>query len=720
MIPCQNCNAELPDDARFCGSCGGAINAPADGQTKVSDARHMDASGLQAPARMSLPGIAPVSPSPAFLTGPQWNPYLEKNPNVEGDTYTTAMSEEEEEEERRRRAALFGMGLAELGAYPQGGGMPVVQGTPQMGSVPAVQGAPQVPGSAFPGGSVQVAPHTPPAYMSGPVSPAPHLPSTTSPTQTLPAHHPPSGSPGSPPRHGCAPGLIIAAITIPLVIIASIFWLGLTIFAPGLSLAGSSSVTPGGTLSLHGSHFLPGSSITLELDGTTPIFVLNQRPMQPADFATGAGQNQQAQQAARAAGLAAAQVYALASGNATISAGSDGAFNVSIPIDPSWSSGRHTISATEAITHRSASLLFTILSSTPFTPTPAGTGTVTPTPSVSATPATVTPTPTTTAPSSQPGLSCINPASVTLGPVSEYYAQVLTSTATLCANGSGPVSWSASWNTNQAPWLSLKTTSGQINAPGEVQIALSASAAQLGQGNYAATITFSSPSSRAAETLKVSFVVQAGCIKASPGTLSFTGVASASDAPAQTVALTNCGAIGTWTARATTTDGANWLYVSPASKTLDGRGAPPENVSITTSNLKTQLAPGTYTGSVNFTIGSGSFTVQVTLIVQPPPTLSVNPTALTGSVDCSASGGTYACFVTLTNNAPYANLTWTYSQKLIPSLVVKPSSFTIAPGQSARVPLYISPNDCSSGAEIIFTGPANSVNVAWQCYPPIG
>lgn len=707
MKCCENCKTELPEEARFCGNCGAIIGIPADGQTRISNAQRINPSGAQAPAGISLPGVAPVSPMPAFTSGSQWHPYMEKQ--LQSDSDTPAVPYTDEDEERRRRAALLGMGLVAMGAFPQGGSVPSVLGTPQVGSVPSVSGTPQAPGSAMQGGmqggTLQVAPHAPPMSMPSPVSPTPHLPSNSSPTLTLHPHHPPSGSSsgssGSSPKHGCAPTLIIAAIIIPLVIIASIIGLGLTLFAPSLSLSGSNSVTSGGTLHLHGSHFLPGGSIELTLDATTPVFVVSPQFTHAMAFTDHAHQ----------AIHSLAQLYVPSAGNNSINARSDGTFDATINIAPSWSSGQHTIVASEASTHRSASLSFTILG--PFTtPSP----TLSPTVTGTVTPKTLTPTPSSTAPSSASGLSCINPASLSLGPVSENYVPAMTSTVTLCASGSGVIRWQAS----QGPsWLSLSTTSGQIDAPGEVQITVSASAAQLGPGNYTTTISFSSPSSSATQTLKVSFMVQAGCIKASPGSLSFMGVANVSDAAAQAVVLTNCGATGTWTASAKTSDGSNWLYVNPANATLSG-GATSSSVSVSTSNLKVKLAPNTYTGSVTFAIGSGSFTVQVTLIVQAAPNLSANTNSLTGSADCSSSNSTYLCYVTLTNDSSNLSLTWTYSQKLIPSLVAKPSSYTLAPGQSERVPLYISQNDCSSAAQIIFTGPNNSVTVYWYCYPPIG
>src|SRR5207302_1074092 len=153
--------AELPDEARFCGNCGALNNVPADGQTRISNVQRIDPSGAQALAGTSLAGLASASPIPAFMSGPQGHSYMEKQVQPGSDTPTVPLIDEDEE--RRRRAALLGMGLVELGAFPQGDSVPSVQGTPQVGNVPSVPGGPQVPGSALQGGPLQVTPHAPPA-----------------------------------------------------------------------------------------------------------------------------------------------------------------------------------------------------------------------------------------------------------------------------------------------------------------------------------------------------------------------------------------------------------------------------------------------------------------------------------------------------------------------------------------------------------------------------
>lgn len=738
MKYCAYCNAALSEDAQFCGSCGNAIDIPVDGFTRISSVRHPELPASTPTPRISLPGIAttPELPEPLSPDYAQRNFSTQQTAPLEMSIPTLPI--DEEEEERRRRAALWGIGLIGIDAFPQGNSVPMVQGALQPGGVPTVQGTPQVQGGSFQNMQAagqaasihQLAPQMP--FAPAPMTPSPLTPTPSSPPLTIPQHphggtstgSTNSGSPAPKPQPGCTPLLIICAIVIPIIIFASIIGLGLTILAPSLALNGSSSVVLGSNLVLYGNHFLPGSSISLTLDHSTPVYVTNQNHR---NVAASTSRISSMQDTARV--LSEVQAGLLLAGSSTIKASGDGAFNLTITIDPAWSLGQHIITAEEVLTHRSASLLFTIVSGvTSPTPSPTGTGTKTPnpTPSKTKTPGIIpspTPSPTATTPpattpTAQPGLSCINPASVSLGPVSENYAEAVSASVQLCAGGNGVVQWTANWDESQATWLALSTTSGQINAPGQAQLSVSANAAQLEPGNYSVTITFSSTSSSTTQELNVSFQVQAGCLKISPSSLSFTGVASTSDPASRSISLTNCGAVGTWTANDATSDGANWLSVNRTSDTLANGGS--EKVTISASNLNAQLAAGTYTGSVTFTIGSSSFVVQVTLTVQSPPTISANPTSLTGSIDCpSPNGGAYLCSITLMNNSQSASLTWTYSAQSIPSLVVNAASFTIAPGQTEQVQLNISVNDCSNGASITFTGPANSVTVAWQCYPPI-
>lgn len=722
---CEFCEAALPEDARFCGSCGNILDSSFGEQTRSSTVLHHNSlQNEAAPATIrvdqpgiSQPGLTPIPTPSNPVSQPGCYPSTidehgqtyQSNQATSDTTPTGPLSDEDEE--KRRRAVLLGLGLVGLDALSHGNQVPMVLGTPQIGNVPFAQGAPQAPGSSLPG-----------SFNAAPTQVSPQFPATSQPPASisypsLPTHTPPQGPQGQPdpgstnhpphpphPPHGCALQLIIAAIIVPLLILGSIIGLGLTIFAPSLSLSGSSSVSAGENLSLHGSHFVPGSSVTLLLDGSAPLSATRFPASNSLTHAI---------VAARSLSMSAGSVE----GQGTIQVGGDGTFTVSISVNPFWAPGKHTIVASEAVTHRNATLNFTMLAPG-WTPTPTMTGTLSPGPSptTKASPA-VSP----SAPSTQVGLSCLNPSSLSPGPVLAYSAQAVTSAVTLCSNGTGAVNWLASWDTASAPWLSVSPASGQLNAPAQTTVTVSASAAPLGAGDYTAVVTFSSSSSAVTETLNVSFAVQVGCIKASPTSLSFTAVAGVSDPASQTVNISSCSAGGPWQASAKTSDGANWLFVSPTSGTLGSgsAGGPPDTVAVSASNLKAQLAAGTYTGSVTFTLGSGTFAEQVMLTVQPAPVLSSNTTSLVGSSNCSTSSGNYVCYVTLTNTSSSDSLTWTSSANNIPSAVITPASNTLSPGQSERVRISISANDCSAKASISFTGPANTVTVTWQCTLPI-
>jgi len=622
------------------------------------------------------------------------------------DTPTISLSLEEEEDERRRRAAILGMGVPLLGGLTVEGqldaaSIPMVQGTPQIGEVPSVQGTPQMPA-----GSIEQGLYSSPTIM------APQLPSSAPvfplPATTTTLHHPPHphhpNHPHTPHNepHGCGLVFIIAAISIPILIILSFLGLGLTVLAPGLSLSGSTNVVQGGTFTLHGNHFIPGSSVTLTLDDTIPLdFSSRNLPEQSAFTENTAMQilstdTQQAMQ--------------LSLSNNTVSVGGDGTFAVTITANPDWAIGEHTIKASETLTHRSADLVFTIyLAGT--TPTSSTTGTASPSVNATSSPTTtLTPTATTTI----PGLSCVNPSSISFGPISQGYNQPVSAQVTLCTTGTGTVNWTATWDQNAATWLQLDNTSGQISAPGQAQVIVSALASNLTPGSYSVTLTFTSQPDNTTKSLPISLTVQAGCATGNPNRLSFNGVASVSDPTAQTVTITNCGPPGTWSASTQTNTGANWLFANPTANSLNAGAT--NNVTITASNLKAQLAAGTYTGSVIFKIGSGTFTVNVTLTVMPAPTLSGTPTLILANRQCKPdqTGGLWVCSVLLINNSNTVSLNWSAASG-IKGINFKPSSGTLPPGQSISVQINVPVSDCPTKGILTFTGPANTVTVEWYC-----
>jgi len=489
----------------------------------------------------------------------------------------------------------------------------------------------------------------------------------TPPTQ--PAHpHPGPHGPGA-RQSGCVPGLVVAGVTC-LLIIASIIGLGFTILSPSLSLGGTTNVAWGESIHLHGSNFIPGSTVRLTLDGAAPLYYTGRNPATQVSYST-----------ITTAGLEMIEeqfVQDSSAKNSVVVSG-NGTFNVSVIVNPSWHAGRHFILASEEISPRSAQLTFTIQQpGTPSTTTP-----------------TETPTPLTQ------GLSCVKPASIALT-ASTGYTQPVSQKVTLCAIGSGTINWTASWDRNAAPWLQLDHTSGKINTPGQGQVKVSTLAASLKPGKYTTAITFSSQASGTQVSLTVSFMVEAGCVSVTPGTFKVSSVISATQT--QTATVTNCGnAAGSWFAATS----ANWLKVAPASGTLSAGAA--QKVTITMSQGKV----GTFTGQSTFTLGESQSAVHVTLKVQAP-TLSVSPSSLNALKDCNPDNNrlVWLCHVTITNNGNvHANLNWSTNGPS--NITFSPASGTLAAGASVRVEIDIPFNGCPDSAALGFIGPANSVTVAW-------
>src|SRR6266581_5156342 len=681
MHTCEFCGSLIPDYASFCGQCGRVPSKAMETRTMASGFHMQDVQYIDTATIASVSGN--------FQPNSVYN-----QQSFISNTPTTLLSQEEEEE-RRRRAAILGMSVPLLGSLavegmPNAGNVPMVQGTPQIGGVPTVQGTPYPPAGSMGQG-----------LYSSPTVMAPQLPSSI-PVSPLPAttvtlHHPhhPHHEP-----HGCSLVFIIAAILVPVLIILSFLGLGLTLFAPSLSLRGSTTVVQGGTFTLHGSHFTPGSSVALTLDDSIPLYFSSRSlPVQSANTVNTVMQiltmdTQLAKQ--------------LAFSYNTVSVGGDGTFAVTITVNPGWPIGKHTIKASESPTHRSTSLDFTIYMAGT-TPTSTTIGTASPTPSP-----TTTLTPTATA--TFPGLSCVNPSTLSLGPVIQGYSQPVSAQVTLCTSGTGTVNWTATWDHNAAPWLHLDQTSGQISAPGQAQVTVSALASNLAPGSYSVTLAFSSQPDNSTKSLQISFTVQGGCASGNPNTLSYSGVVNVSDPVAQTVTITNCGPAGAWSAATQTNNGGNWLFASPTTGTLNAGVS--SKVTITATNLKAQLGAGTYTGNVTFKFGAATYTVHVTLTVMPAPTLSATPTTIFANRQCSLgqTGGNWLCSVSLTNNSNTLSLNWSATSS-VNNITISPTSSTLRSGQTNSVYFSIPQSDCSTPGKgiLTFTGPGNAVTVEWYC-----
>ena len=326
-----------------------------------------------------------------------------------------------------------------------------------------------------------------------------------------------------------------------VLIVGGSIGIGLAAFRPALSLSGSTNVAWGQSISLYGSHFIPGSIVVLTLDGTQPLYYADREPAIQVSSNTNTN---------AAAGLAmlVPQISQIDVSKDTLVVSANGTFNVTIDVSSNWPVGHHTIRATEKLSQRSAVLNFSVQqsgqapTSTPtlsptdtptlsptdppsltHTPTPVGTSSPTAIPSPTDPPSlTHTPTPVRTpsptaipSPTDPPsptasvaGLSCVTPTTITLT-ADQGSNQSSSEKVTLCASGSGLLNWTASWDRNQTPWLQLDPSSGQIQAPGQGQVNISAKANGLKPGKYTATVTFSSQPVTSIVSLAATFTVQA-------------------------------------------------------------------------------------------------------------------------------------------------------------------------------------------------------------------
>lgn len=743
MKQCEFCGANMLNDAGFCGKCGrlpsriskratGVSNLPtfpmefAPGQEDEGETL-LSASGKHIVLRNPSGALHPITLVPIPDEQRQVKP-AEDEEEEEEDLLSKRAAlfsmgvplaenrdeqsrqaalfglglpadEEDEEEEQRRRAAFFGLALPmveEIAKAPTPGQVPVIQGLPPVAQVPVVQGTPQL-------AHMPTLPNTPQIQGGPAIGPASsYLPHPHTPR---PLFSPPPfrqiRRPGTPPNQpgsqtpGCLPLVVILVAAIVL-ILATSFGLGLTVLAPGLSLSGNSTVAPGGSLTLHGHNFWPDSSATLTLDNNIPLYFADRRA--PARLSSWVG--------ASPAGTDMV-FYAFAPGaqKNVISVQGNGTFNATIQVSTDWTAGQHTIHASGNVTHRGAALTFTIARS-------AATATPTSTPTTPAPTATATATPSPTA-TSAPTLNCATPGNPALGPISELSSQLASAVVTLCTSGTGTLTWQASWDHNQAPWLQISQGSGTVQAPNQTQVTLSASAKNLSAGTYTATVVFTALESNTTQTVNLTLSVKAGCVTVAPKSLSFSGVENASDpAGSQNVTLTNCGMTSDWSAHVS--NASNWLSLGSSKGTL--KGGATKTISVTASNLKAGLKAGTYQGTITFTIGSHNSTVTVTLVVLPAPTVTASPTSVdAGSEPCITNkDNSNSCTITLTNQSSTSALTWSASSTGgIAS--VQASGNTIAAGGSETVTIVIPAGNCGKTITITFTAPGNSATVTWTC-----
>ena len=186
-------------------------------------------------------------------------------------------------------------------------------------------------------------------------------------------------------------------------------------------------------------------------------------------------------------------------------------------------------------------------------------------------------------------------------------------------NGSQPVTWSASLQPGAA-WLSLNTSSGTSSSgsAGGVSYTLNNNVISgLPAGTYVGNIQLTSGGvTNSPQTFQVQLIVAASTALPVPnpspaGVLFQTGSVTSQAVSVQVSQASNTQSIN-YQASAATSDGANWLSVSPATGTTSVTGAGASAISVNPVGL----AQGVYTGLVSYAFSAAAVrSVNVTYIV---------------------------------------------------------------------------------------------------------
>lgn len=478
----------------------------------------------------------------------------------------------------------------------------------------------------------------------------------------------------------------LPVLLVLLLLAASIGSLRFAIPAPALTLGGNATtIAQGSILQLHGYNFFPRTSITLTLDDTQTLRITQQSSSHAHRYNS---------TFTAIAGLSGSTPQA---GQTAITTGDDGSFIANAPVGSDWRKGQHTITASEISGWHHASISFRVTnaeqdrgqSATTLTHTGPGQNTK--------------------SASSTTTLSSISPDIITLGPTGENSNQTVSSQVTLNTSGTGTVSWNASWDQMQAPWLQLEQSSGDIQAPGAQTITLQAQSSGLKAGHYSTSVTFTASPGQQTLSLMVNLVVQSDCASAGPISLNFTAIAGISDPQPQAISPLNCLHSGNWSSTTTTSDGGHWLSISPTNGALDAGNT--QIITISVSNRNANLLVGIYQGTIIFSTASAQVTVDITLTVQAPLSrLTISPGVLNVRSNCLHTITGWTCTAFLSSENAQTNLIWSANS----AFIVQPVQGILVPGIASTVVIEV-PATCTTTTPITFNGPANTATLILNC-----
>jgi hypothetical protein len=331
---------------------------------------------------------------------------------------------------------------------------------------------------------------------------------------------------------------------------------------PAISISGSSDVTAGGMLHLHGNNFVPGSSITLTLDNTIPLFATS-------NSAPGAASH------ASSSALSMSLAGQLTLANSPITAGGNGTFDVTIPVSTNWSPGLHTIRAREDISSRSAVITFKI---------------------------------------DVPAAKLLaKPADIDFGKIEQGSKPVMS--VVVSNSGGHLLTWQA--NGGDATWLKLQPASGNIQPAASPEfIYVTADTSQLKVGVYAAALRITSNGGDSLVQVKLEVVPPGpkpvAKLNVTPNSLDF-GTLDVGNQATKTVTVSNSGTLAlNWKADS---GNANWVTLDTTSQTIQP-GALPNTIKVTVDT--TNLTGGPQSASVNITSNGGNAQVTINVVVNVP------------------------------------------------------------------------------------------------------
>jgi Viral BACON domain len=275
-----------------------------------------------------------------------------------------------------------------------------------------------------------------------------------------------------------------------------------------------------------------------------------------------------------------------------------GSFSDTVIVDPAWGAGPHIISAEDASLHKSATFPIMV------------TGQST---------------------SLRPAHLLFSMKAIDFG--SGDQASNSTRVITLSNAGGGLISWQA--RTTQA-WLLISPKSGTFASGQNMQVVIAVERANLKVGAYAASVIFTSNAGQYTIPVKMSVTkLQPGneaVLQLTPPVLSFSGFDGGASPPGQVVTVSNPGVRPLqWGASTSTSDGFNWLSVSPQSGTVNIGNSQPVTVSVNSN----ALLPGVYSGWVTFAnrasepVKDSPQTVYVSVTIVPQCSIQVSPGSLT-------------------------------------------------------------------------------------------